>query len=237
MKITFLYHSGFIIENEKFALIIDYYKDSAENTANSLIDSFQGKIYVLATHWHPDHFNREILRWKSIRPDLQYILSSDIPKKKLVPKDFSGVSMTKGDKWQDENICIKAFGSTDVGVSFLIEAEGKKIFHAGDLNNWHWDEESTQEEIQEAEQNFLKELKLLHDETQNLDVVMFPVDIRLGKNYMRGAKQFVDMIHVGTFIPMHFGKAYTEANAFSEYAEKAGCRFLKLTKTNETIII
>ena len=237
MKITYLYHSGFIIENEKFAVIIDYYKDSEENTAHRLLDTFQGKIYVLATHWHPDHFNREILRWKNIRPDLQYILSSDIPEKKLVSKDFSGVFMINGETWEDENLCIKAFGSTDIGISFLIEVEGQKIFHAGDLNNWHWDEESTQEEIKEAEQQFMKELKLLYDETQGLDVAMFPVDIRLGKNYMRGAEQFVDMIHVGTFIPMHFGEKYNEANAFGEYAEKAGCRFLKLTKTNESIII
>ena len=237
MKITYIYHSGFIIENEEFAIIVDYYKDSAENTAHRLLETFKGKIYVLATHWHPDHFNRKILHWKNTRPDLQYILSSDIFKKKLVPQDFSGVSISKGDKWQDENLCIKAFGSTDIGISFLIEAEGKKIFHAGDLNNWHWDEESTQEEIQEAEQNYLKEIKLLHDETQSLDVAMFPVDIRLGRNYMRGAEQFVDMISVGTFIPMHFGEGYNDANAFGEYAKKANCHFFKLTKTNESIII
>ena len=237
MKITYLYHSGFIIENEDFAIIIDYYKDSSENTAHRLLDSFQGEIYVLATHWHPDHFNREILRWKNNRSDLQYILSSDIFKKKLVSQDFSGVSMSKGEKWQDKNLCIKAFGSTDIGISFLIETEGKKFFHAGDLNNWHWDEESTPEEILEAEQNFLKEIKLLRDETQYLDVAMFPVDIRLGSNYMRGPEQFVDLIRVGTFIPMHFGVAYNEANAFEEYAKKAGCRFFKLTKTNENIII
>jgi len=236
MKITYLYNSGFIIENEKFAVIIDYYKDSVENTAHRLLDSFQGKIYVLATHWHPDHFNREILRWKNIRPDLQYVLSRDIFNKKLASLDI-GVSMISGDKWQDENLCIKAFGSTDIGISFLIETEGKKIFHAGDLNNWHWDEESTQEEIKEAEQQFLKELKLLHDEAQSLDVAMFPVDIRLGKNYMRGAEQFVDIIRVGTFIPMHFREGYNEANAFGEYAIKTGCRFFKLTKTNESIII
>jgi len=217
-------------------IIIDYYKDSADEIVHRSLDTFTGELYVLVTHWHPDHFNREILKWKNTRPDIQYIFSKDILQKKLVSQDI-GNFLIKGGIWQDENIFIKAFGSTDIGISFLIETEGKKIFHAGDLNNWHWDEESTPEEIQISEQHFLKELKTLQEENLCLDVTMFPVDCRLGKNYMRGAEQFVDLIHAGTFIPMHFDKTYKEANAFCDYAEKAGCRFFKLTKTNESITI
>ena len=236
MKIIYVYHSGFIIESGKFAIIIDYYKDSEDEIVRRTLETFPGKIYVLATHWHPDHFNRVTKRWKEIHPDIQYILSKDILNRKFVTHDI-GNFMNKGEEWHDENISVKTFGSTDIGVSFLIEAEGKKIFHAGDLNNWHWDEESTPKEIRTAERLFLKEIKLLHDETQSLDVAMFPVDIRLGKNYMRGAEQFVDIIRTGIFIPMHFGEKYDEANAFGDYAEKTGCRFFKLTKTNESIII
>ena len=236
MKITYIYHSGFIIESEKSLIIIDYYKDSADEIVRRSLESFTGKVYVLATHWHPDHFNRVILSWKNIHPDIQYILSKDIMKKKLAAPD-TGAFMIKCEVWQDENICVKAFGSTDVGISFLIETEGKNIFHAGDLNNWHWDEESTPEEIQASERHFISEIKTLHNETKRLDVAMFPVDCRLGKNYMRGAEQFVDLIQVSTFIPMHFGETYNEANAFCDYAKKAGCRFFKLSKTNETLTI
>ena len=236
MKITYIYHSGFIVENEKSAVIIDYYKDSANEAVCRLLKSFPGKLYVLSSHWHPDHFNKEILKWKDIRPDIQYIFSKDILKKKLVSQD-DGIFMVKGEMWQDDNIHIKAFGSTDVGVSFLIEAEGKTFFHAGDLNNWHWDEESTPEEIQSSERHFLKEIKAIYNDTHNIDVVMFPVDCKLGKNYMRGAEQFVDLIRVGTFIPMHFGETYNEANAFNNYAKKSGCLFIELTETGECFTI
>ena len=37
-----------------------------------------------------------------------------------------------------------AFKSTDECVAFLIETEGKWIYHAGDLNNWVWDGEPKQ---------------------------------------------------------------------------------------------
>lgn len=38
----------------------------------------------------------------------------------------------------------------------------------------------------------------------SFDIVMFPVDGRIGNGYTRGARQFVDQFHVGLFVPMHF---------------------------------
>jgi L-ascorbate metabolism protein UlaG (beta-lactamase superfamily) len=234
MKLTYLYHSGYVIEGERCAIVIDYYKDAQDRYLHRSLPSFPGKLYVLSSHWHPDHFNKEILEWKEIRSETQYVFSKDILKMRLASKEQASF-LNKGACWEDEQIRIKTFGSTDVGVSFLIEAEGKTIFHAGDLNNWHWDEESTPEEIQAAERHFLKEVGLLARETRRLDLAMFPVDCRLGKNYMRGAEQFVDAIQTTVFAPMHFGETYQEANAFKGYAEKAGCQFAAWTKTGESL--
>jgi len=235
MKLTYLYHSGFVVEGTQCTIIFDYFKDSNDKYLKNSLDTFKGKLYVCASHWHPDHFNKEVLQWKNIRPDTEYIFSEDILQKKKTSRDVA-IFLNKGDVRQDKNICIKAYGSTDAGISFLIETEGKKIFHAGDLNNWHWDEESTPEEIQEAEQSFKEELHALSSEVNQLDLAMFPVDSRLGKNYMRGAEQFVDAIPTGLFAPMHFGSKYRQANAFQAYAEKAGCRFLSLTRTGESFL-
>ena len=234
MKLTYIGHSGFAIEGEHSSLLFDYFRDSGNEFVRRSLPSFPGKLYVLCSHWHPDHFNKVILSWKKIRPDIQYLFSHDILKKKLASKE-DAVFLYKGDVWRDEHITVKAFGSTDVGISFLIETEGKKIFHAGDLNNWHWDEESTIDEVQSAERHFLSEIKALHQETNSLDLAMFPVDSRLGKNYMRGPQQFVDLIHTDVFSPMHFGARYQEANAFQPYAEKAGCRFVLWTQRGTTI--
>ena len=110
----------------------------------------------------------------------------------------------KEDSYEDHNLWIKAFGSTDSGISFLIEAEGKTPFPCGDLNNWHWKDESTPEEVAEAEQNYLKELGDLAKATDKLDATMFPVDPRIGTDFMRGAQQFVDHIKTNIFVPMHF---------------------------------
>ena len=45
--------------------------------------------------------------------------------------------LAKGGTWSDGTISVWALGSTDSGVSWIVETEGKCIFHAGDLNNWY----------------------------------------------------------------------------------------------------
>lgn len=161
MTLDYIYHSGFAIEAEGVTVIIDYYKDSSETEHNrGIVHDYllqrPGKLYVLATHFHPDHFNREILTWKEARPDIRYIFSKDILKShRGKPEDATYIK--KGETYEDETIRIEAFGSTDVGSSFLIHLQDWNIFHAGDLNNWHWSEESTEAEIRKANGDFRTE--------------------------------------------------------------------------------
>ena len=85
MKLDYIYHSGFAIEADGVTVIIDYYKDSSEEEPNRGIVHDRllkkpGILYVLSSHFHPDHFNREVLSWKEERPDIRYIFSKDILK-------------------------------------------------------------------------------------------------------------------------------------------------------------
>lgn len=117
------------------------------------------------------------------RPDIRYIFSKDILKHRRASAE-DATYINKGDTYEDEHIRIQAFGSTDVGISFLIDLQGRRLFHAGDLNNWHWSEESTPQEIRKAEGDFLAEVRALQQTAPAIDVAMFPVDSRIGKDYM-----------------------------------------------------
>lgn len=187
MRLVYIYHSGFVVEAEGFSILIDYFKDTNPDPAKGFVRGEllkrPGTLYVLASHFHPDHFNPDVLKWKEEKDDIKYIFSKDILKRRRA-KAEDAFYMKKGDVYQDEHLTIRAFGSTDVGISFLIEAQGKLIFHAGDLNNWHWKDESTPQEVAEAEGNYLKELDIIAKYTQAMDVVMFPVDPRLGTDFM-----------------------------------------------------
>ena len=233
MTLDYIYHSGFAIETEGVTVIIDYYKDSSETEHNrGIVHDYllqrPGKLYVLATHFHPDHFNREILTWKEERLDIRYIFSKDILKShRAKPED--AIYIKKGEIYEDDAIRIEAFGSTDVGSSFLI--------HAGDLNNWHWSEESTEAEIRKANGDFLAEVKYLKEKAPEIDLALFPVDRRMGKDYMKGAKQFIEQIKTTIFVPMHFSEDYEGGNALRDFAENAGCRFISITHRGESFEI
>lgn len=235
MKLTYIYHSGYAIEAEGFTIIIDYYKDSDDEVVKNKLLKKKGKLYVLSTHSHHDHFNKEILSWKKEHPDIIYIFSKDILTDKRA-KDSDAVYLDKSEFYQDETLFIQAYGSTDLGVSFLIKAENKIIFHAGDLNNWHWNEESTAEEIKEAEDFYQRELDLLVTDVKHLDLAMFPIDPRLGKDYMKGAEQFVDAIKTDILAPMHFDEAYDKAAAFTAFALSKGSKCIRWEQTGESIL-
>lgn len=239
MRLTYIYHSGFAIEEDDFSIIIDYYKDSDEDDKGIVHQKFlkeSEKLYVLSTHSHPDHFNPEILEWKKQKGDITYIFSKDI-----LDSGMSGANdaiyIDKLETYKDDNLFIQAFGSTDLGISFLIKINDQTLFHAGDLNNWHWNEESTPEEIEEAENFYNKELELLAKHVQHLDLAMFPIDKRLGKDYMKGATQFIDKIETDIFAPMHFDKDYDSASAFANIAIKKRCNCICWRYKGESFLI
>ena len=204
MKLIYLNHSGFLLCGGGFNIVIDYCKGKADVFGiieNHALNAAK-PLYVLASHGHADHFDPSVLAWrlKSGDPPV-YIFSGDIAGTKNLEQKFEqkAVFINAGEEYSDSVVRLKAFCSTDEGVSFYIEAGGKKIFHAGDLNNWHWDEESTPEEVRECENAYLKELTAAAREIKSLDLAMFPLDIRLGGGYMRGTEQFLDAIKVRLF--------------------------------------
>ena len=124
MTLDYIYHSGFAIEMEGVTVIIDYYKDSSETEHNrGIVHDYllqrPGKLYVLATHFHPDHFNREILTWKEQRPDIQYILES--PKTLLILKKEKPTKTTRSASTpSDRQIsAVRSFFTYKIGVSSM----------------------------------------------------------------------------------------------------------------------
>ena len=79
--------------------------------------------------------------------------------------------------------------------------------------------------------------KYLKEKAPNIDLVLFPVDRRMGKDYMKGAKQFIEQIKTTIFVPMHFSEDYEGGNALRDFAENAGCRFISITHRGESFEI
>jgi len=209
--IYYLFHSGFVVEYGDYLFIFDYYKQphkTASNgfTENELVDKIAESRYVFAfvSHGHYDHFNPRIFDWKKYNPSLTYILSSDIWSSGL-KVDNEGIYffLSPGDYIKKHDIMVRAYGSTDLGVSFMLNIGEFSIFHAGDLNWWHWADESTEDELKEEERKFKSEVEKIRE--KNIDIMFFPVDPRLGEHYWIGGAYMLEKFHPRLFVPMHFG--------------------------------
>lgn len=218
-KVTYLDHSGFAVVLPTAVAVFDYYKDPTGALTKLLRDTTGKPVLFFVSHHHKDHFNPEIFNLAQ-NHERAYVLSSDIPSK-IVPSDLAVAWVHPGDEVSQlpGNLDVKAFGSTDVGVSFLVTLpDGRKIFHAGDLNYWHWNEEATFEQVRKAYNLFVKHIQHLEAEAPKIDIAFFPVDPRLGQDYADGARLFLENIEVNYFFPMHFWGDYKAGCDFEDYA-------------------
>ena len=92
-----------------------------------------------------------------------------------------------------------------LGVAFLIEDQGVLIYHAGDLNDWVWEEESAAYNTQMTA-DYCKQIALLSETLQNrqIDLAFVVLDPRQEKDYDRGLCWFLKNISVSQVYPMHY---------------------------------
>ena len=70
-----------------------------------------------------------------------YILPEEIkiPKEPKVKLSEDRLILTvPGGEYEAAGCKIRTLRSTDEGVAYLVSYRGKRIYHAGDLNWWHW---------------------------------------------------------------------------------------------------
>lgn len=243
MKLTYIFHSGFALETEKAIIVFDYWLDPTGVMPRMLAK--RKHLYVLCSHYHRDHFTRQVFKWRQECPYMRYtyILSHDIMKRGRAVECEADVWLGKGGTWEDENIRVHATGSNDSGVSWIVEVEGRRIFHAGDLNNWYARLLSdsgnrknggllgrTIDPVYE-EKRYLGELKDIAKVTNHFDLAMFPIDGRIGNGYTRGARQFLERFSVGMLVPMHFvASGFASAWRMKIYADRKNIPFWEIDR-------
>lgn len=220
IKITHYYHSGFSVAcGEDVLLIFDYWRGEEKELLPDreitvdYLKQFR-EVFVLISHEHIDHFDPIVYTWRNEVENIKYIVSYDMP------VGTRGKRMTPGESAKlTDYITLRAYESTDLGISFLVDIDGFRIFHAGDLNFWHWRDESTAQEIEEADEEFRRAVAPL--EAEEIDIAMFPVDPRQGSMYDAGANYFILTCKPRLMIPMHY---FHRVDIALEFARHARCR-------------
>ena len=205
IKITYVYHSCFVIELEKAVFVFDYYR-------GQLPPIPKGKsLFVFASHIHFDHYTDDIFKFGELSDHIVYVLSNDIPEKVIEKANKQGISKKQihfvgpNVKVEIEDCTIKTLKSTDEGVAFLLQYKGVTIYHAGDLNWWHWESES-QVYNEMMKRKYQYEISKI--EAENIDIAFVPLDPRLEGAYHYGMDYFMEHTNTHIVFPMHFGRKY-----------------------------
>ena len=198
MRVTYIGHSGFSVELESHILLFDYYEGTMPE-----FDPAK-KLLVFASHSHPDHFNREILKLADVYPDVEYIFPKDIRIAKKEQRE-SEHFMRKRDEITVGDTKVKSLRSTDEGVAFLVRCEDRIIYHAGDLNWWHWEEEDDAYNRM-MRGDYQKEIETLAGE--KIDLAFVVLDPRQEEQFYWGFDWYMRHTDTKIVFPMHMWKQY-----------------------------
>lgn len=235
MKVTYLSHSGFCVELENHILLFDYYKGQIPKFDQ------EKEIFVFASHKHPDHFNFSVFELRSKYSKIRYIFSSDI-KLSDTYLERKGVSPTIKEnmisigRHKTEmigSVQVTTLQSTDQGVAFLVTCEGKTIYHAGDLNWWHWEGEAEQDntDMKNAYQREINSIGRRH-----IDIAFVPLDPRQEEAYDWGMNYFLEHTDADVIFPMHMWGKYDWIGRYKKSLPdpEQAARIMEILKEGQT---
>lgn len=210
VKISYIFHSCFVLENNEVAVVYDYWKDTPDGKLRNLLEHTDKQIYFVVSHFHEDHFNPQIFEWKDMQlasgKKPRYLISYDTMKRRRIEKTLPDCILRFDEVYHDEYLKLTSFHSTDVGVSTITELpDGTTAYHAGDNNNWYFEqgEEHLKVSANEMEGLYLSILRDIRKIYPSVDHAMIPVDPRLDKQTLRGPQQWLFYIQTKHCYPMH----------------------------------
>lgn len=220
MKVTYIGHSGFSVELSRSVLLFDYEKGELPQWEEDK------PLFVFASHSHRDHFNWEILTRYGQRPNVRFFFGNDIRlgAKWLAQRGIDDSVREKiyrlsggksvRDKLGDAGISVWTLASTDAGVAFVAETEGKRIYHAGDLNWWHWESGDGADDLENEVMG--RKYREQIDRLAGLffDAAFVPLDPRLQDSFDLGLNYFLEKTDSPAVFPMHM---WGEAETVSRY--------------------
>ena len=212
MKVTFLAHSGCLVELDALCLLFDWWKGELPPLPDK-------PLRVFVSHGHEDHFNPAVFALDDGKRDVKFFLGKDIRlspsrRKHLGLSDETAAKCTRlggNERLELSELTLETLPSTDEGVAVLVTAEGKTMFHAGDLNWWHWEGEPDPWNPR-MERDFKAYTEPLR--SRSIDLAMLPLDPRLKEDGFRGPAYLLELADIRRFLPIHLWRKFSFTEEF-----------------------
>ena len=216
MKVTYLNHSGVLVEFKDHYCIFDYYRGELP-LLNKKKD-----VIVFCSHSHNDHYNPfifDLLDKKGMR--YQAILANDISDENRLSKIKH--SFVEPDKCYqfDGGIQVETLLSNDSGVAFIVSTDEGVVYHGGDLNDWYWEGEPEEDNL---ELRTIYHAEIGKIKGRHFDVAFVPLDPRLEAHYANGLLYFLENVDCDTVYPIHYwGDPSVIQRFITEYPQYQSC--------------
>lgn len=214
-KVTYISHSGFVVELDQVCMLFDYWKEEMPEFP------MDKPLVVFSSHHHPDHYNPEIWNLAHKYEQVYYVLGNDIviseeekEQWQITEEILSRTLTVKGNKHFElqvekggisELILIDTLRSTDEGVAFYVTVEEKEIFYAGDLHLWKWPGED-QLVNDFMQKSFEKYTGFLRGKTP--DMAFLLIDPRIESYMFEGLDYYLSIMEPKVIFPMHIWDRY-----------------------------
>ena len=90
----------------------------------------------------------------------------------------------------DDGIQVETLLSNDSGVAFIVSTDEGVVYHGGDLNDWYWEGEPEEENL---ELRTIYHTEIGKIKGRHFDVAFVPLDPRLEAHYADGLLYFLEM--------------------------------------------
>lgn len=233
---TFLDHSGFLVELDQVALLFDWWRGALPPLPDK-------PLLVFASHRHEDHFNPEIFALDDDRRPVRFLLGNDLAltqrrrtRWNLSPETAERCQVLAGGETVSPlpGITVEALTSTDEGVAFLVTAGEETVFHAGDLNWWHWAGEDPAWN-RDMETNFKRYAEPLRH--RRIDLAMLALDSRLGAAEDWGLLYFLELADIRQVLPMHQWGDYAATARFLAAHPAYADTIRTLSETGQRVLL
>lgn len=263
MKVTYLNHSGFLLEWEHCYWIFDYYQGRLPR-----LDA-EKTIFVFCSHSHSDHFNPAVFALAEAYPSVKYVFSTQVRTAcRKLDRNTKGVLLSAQ---QIEEVCARKPDPDRTqnrlyplpAITFLAsrtdteiaDGRGKTmqvftlhstdcgcaflIFYEGKTiyhaGDLHWWvwPGEPEKDNRQMTGNFKKEMECLAG--KQIDLAFSPLDARLEQWYARGMAYLLEQAHVRHVFPMHFWNEYSVMDRYlAEYPVPERTRFHRISRDGQS---
>ncbi len=205
VTITYIYHSCFVLTTPFHTIVFDIPKEPHLNKEHKKLLQMHlhnKNALLFFSHSHEDHFNPNLRALIKTCKKAQVVVSFDIGGLfgDILPPD--AIVVEPEEKYEVDGIGIETLESNDLGVAYLLQYRGRKIYYGGDLALWIWPD--TPQQAREVISDYFSEvLQILKKE--KIDIGFSNWDPRI--DHLAGGMDFVTKVNPKVFVPMHtFGK-------------------------------